>query len=92
MCRRPEVTESRDNVFADLGIGGPEEVVAKAELANGTVDTSEDNGVKQAEAAEIVDVARTTLLSLRRGRLSGFSTDDLRGFLNVLGPTGKGVA
>lgn len=75
---------SSGNVFADLGYADAEEALAKAELARAIGAIIEERGLTQAQAATLLGVDQPKVSALTRGRLTGFSTDRLFRFLNLL--------
>ena len=80
-----QVHSSSGNVFADLGLPNPDELLLKAELTDRISDLISDRELTEAEAAELLGVDRSTVSALLRGKLSGFSTESLFRFLNALG-------
>ena len=83
--RELDYTVSSGNVFADLGLPNPEELLAKAELANKITVLIRKRGLTQAEAAKLLGVDQPKISSLIRGRLTGFSIERLIRFLLLLG-------
>lgn len=81
MSEKIKVTESSGNVFADLGLDNAQERLAKAELATVIAYVIESRRLTQVEAARIMGIDQPKVSNLIRGRLSGFSTDRLLGFL-----------
>jgi predicted XRE-type DNA-binding protein len=79
------IEESSGNVFADLKIANPEEMLAKAELAQRICDIIAERKLTQANAAALLNVDQPKVSALMRGKLDGFSTDRLFRFLNALG-------
>jgi len=79
------VTESSGNVFADLGLPNAEEALAKAELAIAINRIMEERGLTERETAEILGTSQSRIHNVRRGRLTGVSTDWLFQALNKLG-------
>jgi len=61
--KKPEVTVGSGNVFRDLGLKNPEELLAKAKLATRIVQILEERQLTQAQAAKLLGVNRTTLYS-----------------------------
>ena len=84
MAKKAYVVGS-DNVFADLGHPRPGEALAKAELARKIGVLIAKRGLTQAAAAEILEVDQPKVSALIRGRLAGFSLDQLVRFLVLLG-------
>ncbi len=79
------VEESSGNVFADLGLKNPEELLAKAQLVQRIADIIAERKLTQARAAKLLGVDQPKVSALLRGKLEGFSTDRLFRFLNALG-------
>lgn len=79
------VEKSSGNVFADLDLKNPEEVLAKAELAQRIGDIIAERKLAQADAATLLGVDQPKVSALLRGKLDGFSIDRLFRFLNALG-------
>jgi predicted XRE-type DNA-binding protein len=82
---RVSIEESSGNVFADLGLKNPEELLAKAQLVQRIADIIAERKLTQARAAKILGVDQPKVSALLRGKLDGFSTDRLFRFLNALG-------
>ncbi len=78
-----EITQGSNNIFADLNVPEPEETLAKAKLAHRICTLIEEQGLTQAEAAEILGVNQPKVSALMHGKLEGFSTDRLFRFLNA---------
>lgn len=78
------VTVSSGNVFADLEVAEPDEMLAKAELARtiGTIIAGQH--LTQAQAAGLLGIDQPKVSALVHGRLAGFSLDRLLHFLLVL--------
>jgi predicted XRE-type DNA-binding protein len=83
--RELDYTVSSGNVFADLGLPNPEELLAKAELAHKITVLIRKRGLTQAEAAKLLGVDQPKVSALIRGRLTGFSIERLMRFLLMLG-------
>ena len=78
-----EVTE--DNVFADLGLDQPEELLARAELLNTVTTLIKSSKLSQNEVAGKLNITQPKVSLLVSGRLSAFSTETLMGYLTILG-------
>lgn len=78
-------TRSSGNVFADLGLPGPEERLTKAELARLIRHAIQRRGLTQSQAAEALGLDQPKVSAITRGVVSGFSTDRLIRFLSALG-------
>ncbi len=88
MTNRPEkipVTRSSGNVFADLGLPNPEERLAKAQLALEISRILKQRKLTQQAAAKLMGIDQPKVSHLLHGRLAGFSTERLLGFLTALG-------
>ena len=83
--RELDYTVSSGNVFADLGLPNPEELLAKAELAHKITVLIRKRGLTQAQAAKLLGVDQPKISYLIRGRLAGFSIERLMRFLLLLG-------
>jgi len=80
-----EYTVSSGNVFKDLGLLRPDDLLAKAELAAKIISEIQQRGLTQNQAAEILGVDQPKVSALRQGKLSGFSIERLLWFLLLLG-------
>lgn len=78
------VTNSSGNVFADLGLPNPEELLAKAELVRQIRSVANERGLTQDETAELLGTTQPKVSDLFRGKLSGFSMERLIRFLKAL--------
>lgn len=85
MTEEIKVEVSSGNVFADLGLPNPEEMLVKAELASKIGEIIETRNLTQMDAAEILGIDQPKVSALIRGKLAGFSTERLFKFLNALG-------
>ncbi|MEH1872017.1 helix-turn-helix domain-containing protein [Nostoc sp.] len=85
MTEEISVKASSGNVFADLGLANPDELLVKAELARQISEIIAKQDINQAEAAQLLGVDQPKISALVRGKLSGFSTERLFRFLNALG-------
>ena len=79
------VSESSGNVFADLGLKNPDTRMAKAGLAMHIKQVIKARGLTQEETAQLLGIEQPKASAITSGRLSGFSTDRLLRFLNILG-------
>jgi predicted XRE-type DNA-binding protein len=78
-------SESSGNVFADLGLKNPEELLAKAELVQRICDIIAARKLTQVRAAKLLGIDQPKVSALMRGRLDGFSTDRLFRLQSALG-------
>jgi predicted XRE-type DNA-binding protein len=85
MTEEMQVHSSSGNVFAELGLANPDELMLKAELVDRIDELISARQLTETEAAELLGIDRSTLSALIRGKLSAFSTESLFRFLNALG-------
>ncbi len=85
MQQKIPVTRSSGNVFADLGLPNPEERLAKAQLALEISRILKQRKLTQQAAAKLMGIDQPKVSHLLHGRLAGFSTERLLGFLTALG-------
>jgi predicted XRE-type DNA-binding protein len=81
----PEYTMSSGNVFADLGLLKPDDLLAKAELAAKIIAEIQRRRLTQSQAAVILGIDQPKISALKQGKLSGFSIERLLRLLLVLG-------
>ena len=77
-------TPSSGNVFADLGLPGVEDLMAKANLALHIKRAIEVRKLTQARAATLLGLDQPKVSSIINCRLEGFSTERLMRFFNGL--------
>ncbi len=75
--RMERITKSSGNVFADLGLKNPEELLAKAKLAQQISTIIDKRGLTQAAAAEILGTKQSKVSDIVRGKLTKFTLDRL---------------
>jgi predicted XRE-type DNA-binding protein len=85
MTEEIKVHSSSGNVFADLGLSNPEELLIKAELAHQISELISERQLSDDRAANLLEIDRPTLSALMRGKLLDFTTERLFLFLNALG-------
>jgi len=85
MSEEIKVRSSSGNVFADMGLANPNELLVKAELVRQISNLIDAKSLTQTEAANILGIDQPKVSALLNGKLSGFSTDRLFKFLNALG-------
>ncbi|MFO0951165.1 MAG: helix-turn-helix transcriptional regulator [Isosphaeraceae bacterium] len=71
------VQESCGNVFSDLGLPKPEQLLVKDGLAKRISDIISERGMTQVEAATLLGIDQPKVSALIRGKLGGFSVDRL---------------
>jgi predicted XRE-type DNA-binding protein len=81
----PSVRKSSGNVFADLGLSNPQDLLAKAELAHEICDLIAARELTQTKAAQVMGLDQPKISALMRGKLQGFSVERLFRCLNDLG-------
>jgi predicted XRE-type DNA-binding protein len=79
------VEPSSGNVFQDLALADPDELLAKAELVHRISDIIRERELTQGQAAALLGIDQPKVSALKRGKLDGFSIDRLFRFLNALG-------
>ncbi len=82
---RETIEPSSGNVFADLGLKNPDELLAKAEIVQRICDIIGERKLTQTKAARLLGIDQPKISALMRGKLDGFSLDRLFRFLNALG-------
>ena len=81
----PRVRKSSGNVFADIGVRDPREMLAKARLAHRICQVIAARGLTQTKAAELLGLDQPKISALMCGKLRGFSAERLFRCLNDLG-------
>ncbi len=84
MSKRNQVPSS-GNVFADVGLPKPDDLLAKAELAAKVIKEIDRRRLTQTQAASILGIDQPKISALKQGRLAGFSLERLLRFLLMLG-------
>jgi predicted XRE-type DNA-binding protein len=79
-----DYVKSSGNVFADQGMPGAEERLAKAELARQIELIIKKKRLTQERAAKILGISQPKVSALLHGKLAGFSMDRLLKFLMAL--------
>lgn len=79
------VTAGSDNVFADIGVGQPEETLAKARLVEAIADLLGRRGLSQTQAGRLVSLTQPQVSRLLRGDTRDFSYERLMRILTSLG-------
>ena len=74
-----------DNIFADLELDQPDELLAKAKLLHEVTSLIKASNLSQIEVALKLGITQPKVSMLASGRLSAFSTDTLLHYLSVLG-------
>ncbi len=84
LTRKSEIVVGSGNVFNDLGLKNPEELLAKAKLAARIVQILEERKVSQTQAAKLLGVDQPKVSLIYRCRLDDFSIERLMRFLTAL--------
>jgi predicted XRE-type DNA-binding protein len=87
MKKKIKYEESSGNVFADLGLPNPEELLAKAEVAIEIGNIIKKKKLTQTKAAKILGIDQPKVSAILKGKLRSFSLERLFRFLNALGTT-----
>lgn len=74
-----------DNIFADLGLPNPEDLMLKAQLAMQIRELILKRNLTQAEVAQATGISQPRVSRLLNGYLSDFSTERLFTVLQRLG-------
>ncbi|CAN1212550.1 HTH cro/C1-type domain-containing protein [Tumidithrix helvetica PCC 7403] len=85
MTEEVKVYSGSGNVFDDLGLPNSDELLVKAELVRQISNLISNKQLTQVAAAELLGIDQPKVSALVRGKLSGFSTERLFRFLNILG-------
>jgi len=85
MAERVKITMGSGNVFADLGFPDAEERLVKASLALEIERIITQRRLTQRAAAKLMRIDQPKVSHIIRGRLEGYSTERLMGFLTALG-------
>lgn len=83
--RSEPVTRGSGNVFADIGLDQPEEVLAKARIVETIADLLASRNLSQQEAGRIVGLPQPQVSRLMRGDTWEFSYERLMRILTSLG-------
>jgi predicted XRE-type DNA-binding protein len=78
------ITRGTRNVFADLGMPDAGERQTKTRLAMAVNEIIADRKLKQAEAAELLQIPRPRVSALAHYKLNEFSVEKLMSFLTLL--------
>jgi len=85
MTEKIDILPSSGNVFADLSLSNPDELLVKAELVRKISEIITQQQMTQADAAQLLGIEMATISALLRGKLTDFSTERLFRFINALG-------
>ena len=79
--QEPEFEEGSGNVYADLGLEGADELLARAKIGFHVYKLLKDRGLTQREMASLLGVKQPEVSHLMNGHFSRFTTDKLLDFL-----------
>src|SRR5450759_5478842 len=80
----PEHTKSSGNVFADLGLPQPDELLVKATLVAQIASVVNHRHLTQTDAAQLLGTTQPKVSELLAGKIDGFSIERLIRYLNAL--------
>lgn len=78
-----EITEG--NIFAELGLDEPEELLARAKLLMEVSKLIKASKLSQQEVAKKLGISQPKVSHLMKGKLASFSTESLLHYLSILG-------
>lgn len=84
MTQESDIQVSSGNVFADLNLHNPDEMLIKAELVRQIGEIVDKQKLTQIETAELLGIDQPKVSALLRGKITGFSLERLFRFLNAL--------
>ena len=79
------VTKSCGNIFADIGLPNPEEMLMKAEIVSKIKQEIKNRQLTQKQAADIMAISQPRLSLIFRGQYTNISESKLLHCLNALG-------
>lgn len=80
-----EIEHGSTNVYADLGLDNPEEMLVKAQLASKIGEIIKRRKLTQVQAAELLGMTQPKLSNLLRGQFRGISESKMLECLTRLG-------
>lgn len=80
-----EIVKGSTNVYADLGMSDPEEMLVKAQLATKIGEIIKQRRITQVQAAELLGMPQPKLSNMLRGRFRGISEAKMLECLTRLG-------
>lgn len=85
MASRDKIHKTSRNIFYDLNVARPEQLLARACVMLRIAEIIRERGITQKEAAALLGVPQSKISRLMNGKLSQFSMDRLFDMLNILG-------
>ena len=80
-----KITKSSGNIFADLGLANPDEMLVKAKIVHKIEQEIKSRKLTQAEAAMLMDIRQPRVSKIVNGRFHDISETKLMHCLNKLG-------
>lgn len=84
MSEKTDIIPSSGNVFADLDLPQPDELLAKADLALQIKSIAKHRHLSQAQTAQLLGTTQPKVSELFAGKLAGFSMERLIKYLMAL--------
>lgn len=85
MSNDNKMTSSCGNIFADIGLPNPEDLLIKSQIVVKIKEEIESRKLTQQQAAEIIDIPQPRLSKILRGQFLNVSESKLLHCLNKLG-------
>ena len=85
MTQKEKYEVTTGNVFADLNLRSPDELMARAKLLQQVGALIKQSGLSQEEVAQKLGIRQPKVSLLVSGRLSAFGADTLLHYLTILG-------
>lgn len=79
-----EFEESSGNIFADLEMENPDQLLVRAQIGFHVAAILKDRNLKQKDAAKLLQIKQPDVSHLMNGHFSRFTTDKLLDFLRRL--------
>ncbi len=84
MQNLPDHTTGSGNIFADLGINNPEEMVLRADLATTIKKIIDRRNWTQKQAASFIGISQSDISDIKRGKIEKFKLERLLRYLRML--------
>ncbi len=83
--RDNEIIKSSGNIFADIGLANPEEMLVKAQIVHKIEQEIKTRNLTQTQAAKLMDIPQPRVSKIVNGRFHDISESKLMHCLNKLG-------
>jgi predicted XRE-type DNA-binding protein len=83
--KKIQVTESCGNIFEDIGLANPQDMLIKAQIVTKIEQEIRRRALTQTQAAKIIDIPQSRLSKILRGQFINVSESKLLHCLNKLG-------